>query len=42
MSKLQISIALASILLLFGLVGGLDMEDARKIEAMRLQLMEGK
>lgn len=40
MSKAQIAMSLAVLLLIFGIVGSMDMEDAQKIEAMRQQLME--
>lgn len=40
MSKAHALIVLAVLLLIFGIVGSMDMEDAQKIEAMRQQLME--
>lgn len=40
MSKAQIGMAITALLLLFGIVGSIEMEDAKKIEAMRPQVME--
>lgn len=42
MSNSQICIALAALLLLFGIVGGMEMQDAQKTEALRPQLTEAK
>lgn len=40
MSKAQIGMAITALLLLFGIVGSIEMEDAKKIEVMRPQVME--